>query len=369
MTEKTKRKKFPRYSGIAATLILALLVLAACAGSGCVSHQDTTSAPATAAPPAISPDIATASSAIPTGTGQVSGTTLRRIIVTNADAAELLLAIGAGDRVVGISDTVKNHPVLGSRFAGKASIGSWQAPDIETILSLHPDAVISYSSYTPKNADRITSAGIPLLLIDCYKIDTLASDARRLGNLTGRDAEAEEYVAFLEQYEAQVQSRTAAHPPARPPRVYIESYSDYSALTGGSGGDLLVTMAGGENIAGLLPVSSPKVNAEWVTAQDPDVIIKTAASGKNETELREIHAKLVGRTGIANTSAVRTGRVYVISGSVTYGPRSVIGLAWVAGILNPDTSAAIRPREIQDEYAGRFVAATNTTAAIYPQPG
>ena len=369
MTERTMRKKIPRYPGIAATMILALLVLAVCAGAGCVSHQDTAVTPATAEPPSFSPETVPASPATPPGTGQAAGTTLQRIIVTNADAAELLLAIGAGDRVVGVSDTVKNHPVLGPRYAGAASIGSWQAPDIETILSLHPDAVISYSSYTPKNTDRITSAGIPLLLIDCYKIDTLASDTRRLGNLTGRDAEAEEYVAFLEQYEALVRSQAAAHPPASPTRVYIESYSDYSALTMGSGGDLLVTMAGGENIAGLLPVSSPKVNAEWVTAQDPDVIIKSAASGKNETELAEIHAKLVGRAGIANTSAVRNGRVYVISGSVTYGPRSVIGLAWVAGILNPGTSAVIRPREIQDAYASRFVAGTNTTATIYPQPG
>jgi iron complex transport system substrate-binding protein len=304
-----------------------------------------------------------------TVTPQTPGTPLQRIIVTNADAAELLLAIGAGDQVVGISDTVKNHPVLGPRFAGKESIGSWQTPNIETILSLHPDAVISYSSYTPKNTDQITSAGIPLLLIDCYKIDTLASDARRLGNLTGREDGAEAYISFLEQYESLVQSRTVDRTSGETNRVYIESYSDYSALTMGSGGDLLVTMAGGSNIAGMLPVSSPKVNAEWVAAQDPDVIVKVAAAGKNETELREIRDKLVARTGISDTRAVRNNKVYVMLGSVMYGPRSVVGLAYLAGILNPEGYRDIQPSAIQDEYAGRFVAGTNMTPVFYPQPG
>ncbi|MDO9323984.1 MAG: ABC transporter substrate-binding protein, partial [Methanoregula sp.] len=145
-----------------------------------------------------------------------------------------------------------------------------------------------------------------------------------------------------------------------------ESYSDYSALTMGSGGDLLVTMAGGSNIAGQLPASSPKVNAEWVYAENPEVIIKVAASGKNETELREIHDKIASRTGIANTRAVKNGRVYVMSNSITYGPRSAVGLVYLAKILHPTEFEDIEPLEILDGYAGRFVPGANTTPVFSP---
>lgn len=345
-----------------ATIILAIVILLACAGAGCTTPSSPVIAPATAIPPvpAVTPVAAPPTTAVM----DAPHTPLQRIVVTNADAAELLLALGAQDQVIGVSDTVKNHPLLGPRFAGAANIGSWSAPNIETILSLHPDAVISYSSYTPKNIGLITTAGVPLLLIDCYKIDTLASDTLRLGNLTGRDEEAARYLAFMEQYESLVRSRTANLDSA--PRVYFESYSDYSALTMGSGGDQLILLAGGNNIAGLLPATSPKVNAEWVYAENPDIIVKVAAAGKSEAELSVIRGNVSGRSGIADTDAVRNGRVYVMSNSVTYGPRSVVGLVYLAKILHPQEFADIRPLSVLDDYAGRFVPEANLTPVFFP---
>jgi len=350
-------------SGTVMVIIVALLVLAACTGAGCVSQKSSALVSSMTTSPSVSPS----PELVPVSTTPFQpATPLQRIIVTNADAAELLLAIGAENQIVGISDTVKTHPVLGPRFTGVTSIGSWQTPDVETIISLHPDAVISYSSYMPKNINKITGAGIPLLLIDCYKIDTLASDTRKLGNLTGRETGAERYITFLEQYEALVQSRISNLTSVEMPRVYFESYSDYSALTGGSGGDILTTMAGGSNIAGLLPTSSPKVNVEWIYAENPDVIVKVAASGKNESELSDIRNKIVGRIGIANTTAVKTGQVYVMSNSVTYGPRSVVGLVYIAKILHPAEFEDIQPSGILDEYAGRFVYGANVTPVFSP---
>lgn len=346
-----------------ARIILASLVILACTGAGCTAPASPAAAPATAIPP--QPPLAAATSPA-AGVTDAPHTPFGRIVVTNADAAELLLALGAEGQVVGVSETVKNHPLLGPRYAGAANIGSWSAPDIETILSLHPDAVISYSSYTPKNIGLITSAGVTLLLIDCYKIDTLASDTLLLGNLTGRNDEAARYLAFLDEYESLVRSRTANLSMDRAPRVYFESYSDYSALTMGSGGDQLIAMAGGSNIAGLLPATSPKVNAEWVYAENPDIIVKVAAAGKSDAELRGIRGNISGRTGIAGTNAVVNDRVYILSNSVTYGPRSVAGLVYLAKILHPQEFADIRPQSVLDDYAGRFVPGANLTPVFLP---
>jgi iron complex transport system substrate-binding protein len=292
---------------------------------------------------------------------------VQRIIVTNANSAELLIAIGAKDRIVGVSDTVKNHPVLGPQFANVPSIGSWQTPDVETLLSLHPDIVICYSSYLPKNVDKITATGVALLPIDAYKIDTMSTDTKKLGQITGREKEAAEYVSFLEKYENVIQSRTAGLRDEERPRVYFESYSDYSTLTGGSGADSLLVMAGGRNIAGLLPVSSPKVNAEWLVAEDPKVMIKTIAASTKDQDLKGLQEKICSRTGLGNTSAVKNNRVYVISNDIVYGPRAIIGALYIARILQPEKFADILPEKILDEYAGRFAPGTNTTSCMYPE--
>ena len=344
--------------------VVLCMVLAAVAVSGCT----TAPAPAASKPPAVS---VSPKETVPlaTTTGPQYTIPVQRIIVTNANSAELLIAIGAKDRIVGVSETVKNHPVLGPQFASVPSIGSWQTPDVEKILSLHPDVVICYSTYLPKNIDRISAAGVTILPVDCYKIDTIAADARTLGHITGLETGAEKFVAFQEKYETLLNSRTAGIMESDMPRVYFESYSDYSTLTGGSGADLLLGMAGGRNIAGLLPVSSPKVNAEWLVAENPDVIIKTAASTQKDPDFGGMQSKISNRPGIGNISAVREGRVYILSNDIIYGPRAVIGALYIARILHPEKFSDIRPGNLLDEYAGDFAPGTNTTQCMYPQDG
>lgn len=367
------KNRIPRQSGIndwfspqkLCGLILAGLILCTLFGAGCLSP----SAPSGEQDSAVThvPSVTVTTSATPT---PVPTPTLKipaeRIIVTNANAAELMMAIGAKDKIVGVSDTVKNHPVLGPQFENVESIGSWSAPDIEKILSLHPDAVISYASYLPKNIDRITASNITLLTIDCYKIDTLASDTAKLGNITGNEKKAQEYIAFLDRYESLAQSRTENLPASSLPRVYFESYSDYTTLTGGSGADTLLTMAGGQNIAGLLPASSPKVNAEWVYAENPDVIVKVVAATQQNLSFEEVRSAIETRPGIRNVSAVQDDAVYVMSNDIVYGPRAVIGLLYFAKVLHPDLFTDIDPKAVLDDYAGRFVPGTNQSRYMSP---
>jgi len=351
--------KTPR---VLAILIVLCLVLAAVAVSGCTTPAS--SSASTLAAVSQTPKVTTPVPVLTTGPDYTIP--VQRIIVTNANSAELLIAIGAKDRIVGVSDTVKNHPVLGPQFASVPSIGSWQTPDIETILSLHPDVVICYSSYLPKNIDRITASGVVILPIDCYKIDTLAADTQKLGQITGNVSGAQKFIAFQEKYESLLRSRTAGMQDAEMPRVYFESYSDYSTLTGGSGADTLLTMAGGRNIAGLLPVSSPKVNAEWLVAEDPAIIIKTIASTQKDQDFKGVQEKIRNRAGSGNISAIKNSRVYIISNDIVYGPRAIIGAVYLAKILHPDRFSDIRPEKMLDDYAGDFAPGTNTTQCMYP---
>jgi iron complex transport system substrate-binding protein len=291
-----------------------------------------------------------------------------RIIVTNSDAAEMLIALGASGSIVGVVETTKNVSYILEKIPGAESIGDWQTPNIERMLALKPDAVISYASSKPKNLDQILAANITILYLDCYRLPKLAQDARSVGTLTGHEQQAEQYAALVENTTAIIMNRAGAVPAADRPAVYFEGYSDYTAAGTGSGSDELLIMAGGKNIAGNLSGSSPKVSAEWVVAQKPAFVLK-AISSKETRPYSEVVAALKKRTGWDTIPAVQNDRVYAYSSSVLYGPKSYIGLAYTAKILQPELFGDIDPERMMDEYAGKYVAGTNATAVVYPETG
>jgi iron complex transport system substrate-binding protein len=363
------------------SVLLFIIVLAFCAGCVNTSPQPVpATAPTTSGINPGTPVGTTTSGVSPAGDVKPLNTTsninqsmaikgpVHRIVVVNTNAAELLVALGAKDNIVGASETVKNHPVLGSQFADIESIGSWQTPNIEKIISLNPDLVVSYASSKPKNEDQFTQNHIPILYIDCYRLDTLESDAKILGSLTVTENAADSYGNLVNTWQNMVRSRVSNVSLADKPRVYFEGYSDYNAQPGSSGSGLLVRLAGGRNIAENLSVASSKVSAEWVVTENPDVIIKVVSPTKDGINFTAVHSQMVTRPGMQNVNAVRNNRVFVISADVAYGPRSYTGLLSIAKMLYPDRFSDISPETALDEYARNYVPGTNQTPFVFPQP-
>lgn len=291
-----------------------------------------------------------------------------RIIATNSDAAEMLIALGAADTVVGVVESTKNVSYIMEKIPEAQSIGDWQTPNIERMLALKSDAVISYASSKPKNLDQITAANITIIYLDCYRLPKLAQDARALGTLTGHEQKAEEYARLVENTTSTVMNRVNAVPRDELPQVYFEGYSDFTAAGTGSGSDDLLMMAGANNIAGNLSSSSPKVSAEWVVAQKPAYVMKVVSSKETRT-FPAIAQAMAARTGWSTIPAVEENRVYIFSNAVAYGPKSYIGLAYTAKILHPDLFGELNPHLMLDDYAGTYVSGTNMTTTVYPEPG
>lgn len=288
-----------------------------------------------------------------------------RIIAANTDAAEMLIALGASGSIVGITETTKNVTYIMEKIPQAQSIGDWQTPSIERMLSLRPDAVISYASSRPKNLDQIIAANISIISLDCYRLPKLAQDARALGTLTGNGERAEMYARMVENTTTTVMRRVASIPGDEIPNVYFEGYSDFTAAGTGSGSDELLVMAGGKNIAAGLSSSSPKVSAEWVVAQRPQFIMKVISS-KEARPYREIALVMAGRTGWSTISAVQQERIYLFNNAIGYGPKSHIGFAYTAKILHPELFTDLDPAVMLDDYAAQYVSGTNMTTMVYP---
>jgi iron complex transport system substrate-binding protein len=362
-------------------ITLALLVLLVAAISGCLNTAGGGNAGTTpvATPGTITQQITAAPSGTAPGTSSITITqsngeqvTLpgipRRIIATNSDVAEMLIALGAADSIVGITDTVKNVSYIMDRIPQAQSIGNWQTPNIELMLALRPDAVISYASSKPKNLDQITAANMTVIYLDTYRLPKLPQDARALGTLTGHSEKAEAYARLVENISASVVTRVSTIPRDQIPRVYFEGYSNFTAAGTGSGSDEMLWMAGGRNIvANLSSSSSPKVSAEWVVSERPDYIMKVVASTNNRP-FQEIAQEMTGRTGWSTLPAVQQGRVYLFSNSIEYGPKAYIGLAYTAKALHPDLFRDLDPGQMLTEYAAQYVAGTDSVTTIYPEP-
>ena len=164
----------------------------------------TMAAPASTSSPVPAQSIPAKTSCKPLTITQTDGTEVtfpcmpQRIIAANANAVELLIVLGAQDRIVGVTDSTFAVPYIKNKIPNAQGIGDWQTPNLEQIMALKPDAVISYSTYRPRNADQITARNITIVSLDCYKLSTLASDARALGKMTGKSNTAEVYARMVE---------------------------------------------------------------------------------------------------------------------------------------------------------------------------
>lgn len=281
----------------------------------------------------------------------------QRIVVVNSDVAEVICALGAADKIVGVSDTTDFPPLLKQ----KAKVGPAFTPSVEKIIALRPDIVFGYGKFLKAElAKQIEQAGIPVVYLDCYKINTMVRDVETLGAILGREKAAREYAAYFQRSIALITGRTKSLPPAAKPLVYVEGYTDYSTVSAGSGGAEFIEMAGGVNIAAGEPVPYPKVSPEWVVAENPQVIIKAAASsvpngyGAGPEGLKALREKLLARPGWASIRAVKDGRVYVLSSEIYTGPRSFVGLAYFAKWLHPKLFADLDPDALHRDVLKRF---------------
>lgn len=337
--------------------VMVAMLLVTCVFSGCVSPgQDRGTLP---------PHPVTVTDS--KGTVHTLPAPVTRIVTQNGDAAELLIAIGAGDTIVGVADHIKRDPELSARIPLAANIGDWLTPDIEAVIACAPDVMITYGSRT-RNIDKLLAANITVIALDCYRPYELAREARVLGTITGKENAAEEYARFVEKNLELVDRRLAELSSQSPPVVYIEHYTDYSAEGKEGGGAMLLARLHATYIGADLPGLTQRVSPEWIIDRRPGIIIKIAGAGALEKEnLSSIRQGIMERNGFDSIPAVRTGRVYVINGELLNSPRGMAGVVYIAKALYPEHFRDIDPGVILEEYAERFYPGADQIERIAPE--
>jgi iron complex transport system substrate-binding protein len=300
------------------------------------------------------------------GTTIIFSQPVQRIICQNGLAAEILIDIGAGNRIVGVTDTAMKEPYLMNQIPQAKSIGEIRNPDLEKIVDLHPDVFIAYgdSGSIPGNIDKILAANITVLYVKIYDIRDTANETRILGKITGREPNAEEFIQFTETYQSLIERRIRNVSSSESPKVYLEQLVDYMVTHQGSSGDYVLNFIHARNIAGNISVPYAIVDPEWVIDQDPDIIIKQVTRGQNVTDARN---DILNRPGFSRMHAVSNRRVYALSSNMLSGPRQIVGILYLAKAVYPDRFTDIDPEAVLHQYAEKFMPGSDPENLFFPE--
>jgi cobalamin transport system substrate-binding protein len=194
----------------------------------------------------------------------------RRIIAVAPSSAELLFALGLGDRVVGVGEYVAWPPEATKR----PRLGGLLDPRLETVVALHPDLAVLLPSER-ELGERLSALGVEVLVVPHETIADVASSARAVALRAGVAEAGERFVRDFERGLAPVELATNA----RRPRVLLVAERERGQLAqlllAGRGTflDELLTRAGGTNAAADAPLAWPQVSLEEVVARQPDVVV------------------------------------------------------------------------------------------------
>ncbi|HEX5440076.1 MAG TPA: ABC transporter substrate-binding protein, partial [Ktedonobacterales bacterium] len=252
------------------SLKFVLLVLVAClslAVTGCATSASSPAGTPAAQKPLISTDAHGTPITIPAKAPQ-------RIVSLTPGDSEMLAAVGVSARVVGV-DAFTNYP---ADMAAKPKVsGSDGSANVEQIIALNPDLVLSWGQFTTQADTALLQAHINVVSLPVADLQGTLTEIRLIGQLTHTTATADALVKSLQQRIDAVNQKVASAPPVS---VYMEigfTPPPPYAVGGGSFENDVLTDAGGRNIFAAQTDNGgfPSVSVESIIAANPQVIILT----------------------------------------------------------------------------------------------
>jgi iron complex transport system substrate-binding protein len=204
-------------------------------------------------------------------------------------------------------------------------VGALLDPDVERILALRPDLVITYGSQVDLQ-QQLTRASIAFFDYRHAGLADITGTMRRLGALTGQAAQANEAAATIERDLAALRERARS---LTRPRTLLVFGRERGALrniyvSGGRGflHDML-DVAGGVNVFAEVQRESVQASTEVILARAPEVILEVRSADIATEEEASVESR--SWDVLAAVPAVKAGRVIVLTGQglTVPGPRVV----------------------------------------------
>jgi iron complex transport system substrate-binding protein len=277
-----------------------------------------------------------------------------RIVSLSPSNTEILFAVGAGDKVVGVTDYCNYPTDVEARIEADkiAKVGGYWNPSIETIASLKPDLVLVSTAQctvktnncktncnrrceiTIKVANRLKGLGLNVMTLAPHSMNDVLDDILLVGRTTGNSTQAVNFVKNLRQRIDTVvtNSKTLSDKP----KVYFEVWNNpYISVNSGTWIGNLISLAGGANVFGEAVSEWPIIQSEDVIQRNPDVMVFPVIPGV--PRFWGSFEDVKKRPGWKSISAVRNGSLYEVPRDCISrpGPRLVESLEMLAEMIHP----------------------------------
>ena len=260
-----------------------------------------------------------------------------RIVSLAPSNTEILFAIGADDKVVGVTDYC-NYPYNFSAWieAGNlTSVGEYWTPNIEAIVALEPDLI--FAAFAQEEVvNTLRGMGYKVFVLAPDNIDDILKNIILAGRATNKDIEAALLVNNLRLRIDAVVNKVADAPSK--PKVYYEIWYDPLWSVGSESWEHeLIEKAGGINIFADQTIDYFMPNSEAIIECNPDVIIFPLGHGVGQPFWISFD-QVKARPGWEAISAVQNDRLCTIDADIVSrsGPRIVDALETLAELVHPE---------------------------------
>jgi iron complex transport system substrate-binding protein len=255
-----------------------------------------------------------------------------RIVSHTCSNTEIVCALGAGDRLVGVDSDSDFPPDPVARLP---QLGRDLELDVAQVRALRPDLVLT--SLTVPGHERIVAAlkdaGLPVLVIDPIGLDGVYDSIVQIAEAVGLLKRGRSLVA-------QMQGDMPPVDPAGPrPAILVEWWpKPVIAPARQSWVNELLRLAGGVNPFEGRDGKSAEISDEDARAAAPEAVVMSWCGVKEEKYRRDVVER---RPGWAQVPAVKHGRIHPVTEAFLGrpGPRLVEGyraLARICAAARPD---------------------------------
>ncbi|MGC1105253.1 MAG: helical backbone metal receptor [Candidatus Acidiferrales bacterium] len=271
---------------------------------------------------------------------------VRRIVTLAPNLTEIVYALGAQDRLMGVSE-YSEHPAAAR---AKPRIGMPVNPSLEAIVGARPDVVLATTAINfAKTVDALAHLGIAVYTTNPHTVEGTLRSIADIGEVIGAAPQADALVAKLRQRLYALKGKLRNAEPAR--ALFVVWENPLISIGDGTFIADALRWAGAESVIHTKQ-NWPQISMEEVVKLNPDFIVYAEGRMGGESDddsdaspdVRAAIARhldeLRGKPAWRELAAVRDGHIAVVSEEIEVpAPGLIDTIEQLARELHPDVFA------------------------------
>jgi iron complex transport system substrate-binding protein len=256
---------------------------------------------------------------------------VNRVVTTYKSATQFVLALNAGDKLVGVSVKTDKQPLfvnLQPELAELPQVGSKRnGINLETTLNVNPDLVILYPHRDAvETAEKLEEQGVTALIINPESLAQIKETTELLGKVLNKEDQAAEVLKAYAKIDS-LTAETAELAEKNKKKIYFANSEFTDSVGEGMMQTALIKNAGGINPAADLKSGFITVSAENILEWNPEMVIVSQYFNGDLDKLRQ-------ENKYQNISAFKNNELYRVPSKLEPwdfpSPSTFIAQLWLA---------------------------------------